>query len=232
MASISLIKCGKNDIRMTGKVYTREWKVKKITFEGEVYSKEECIEKTIDLDDSFQKYMKGDEEHSFMWGSYKVDIFKCLGVPEFKIHFFFDVMNGYFNNSTNAYVDMIIESDNKGLLNFIPKWKRNQSCLYFGKLPFREDEEAIIELHGYGFNNYIFLMLPFTKWISYDISKLIPQTRLQKKTHTLAKYYNFDKQGYFSNPPKEDMSEADKCKVLLEYAQLITENKQKQLTKY
>jgi hypothetical protein len=233
MRRITLIKEGKHDIRMTGEIELYWWEYKKITHEGEVYEKKERKTEVVNLDQSFKKYIEGDEQENYRWDFYDIDIFKGLGINDFKIYYFTNANFGYFNNSENPYIDIIIESNRCGFFEFMPKSKYDSSCLRSGKINDYQEDYPIVVLKGYGFNNAIYLIMDFTQWLQYDISKLIPHTRIQMKLPSLKKYYGMDSSGFtFGYIPKEDMSEADKCKVLLEYAQLITENKQKQLTKY
>lgn len=227
MEIITLIKHSDRDIRMTGSLKLYWFDVKKITHDGEVYEKKEYKEEVIDLDESFSKYINGDETHQNRWDYFEVDIFEKLGIPEFKIYYFKTVRVDRFGHSENGYIDFIMEANSLGLFDFIPKDKYGHSCLLRGKPYEYHEDRAIVVLTGYGFNNAIYLELDFTKWLQYDISKLTPHTRLKVSYPRLREYYGMDKRGYYE--PKEDMSEADKCKLLLEYAEMITHKKQKQL---
>jgi hypothetical protein len=228
MKLITLIKEGEHDIRMTGDMKLHWWETKTITHEGEVYKKEEYKEDVIDLDESFKKYISGEEKYKNKWRYFEVDIFEKLGIPEFKIYHYNTVRTERFGNSENGFIDFVIECDNLGLLDFIPKDKYGHSCLRKGKYDDYSEDSANVVLYGYGFNNAIYLHMEIYKWLQYDISKLTPHTRLKVTFPALKKYYGMYGSG-FSGHPTEDMSEADKCKVLLEYAEIITHKKQKQL---
>jgi hypothetical protein len=233
MRRITLIKEGKHDIRMTGEIELYWWEYKKITHEGEVYEKKERKTEVVNLDQSFKKYIEGDEQENYRWDFYDIDIFKGLGINDFKIYYFTNANFGYFNNSQNAYIDIILEANRLGFFDFIPKDNRGYSCLFSGKYNDYKENGAIIILQGYGFNNALHLDMDIPKWLQYDISKLIPHTRLKVTLPSLKKYYGMNGDGFtFGYIPKEDMSEADKCKVLLEYAELITHKKQRQLNNY
>lgn len=233
MRRITLIKEGEHDIRMTGEIELYWWEYKKITHEGEVYEKKERKTEVVNLDDSFKKYINGDEKENYRWDFYDIDIFECLGVNSFKIYYFTNANFGYFNNSQNSYIDIILEANRLGLFEFIPKDNRGYSCLFSGKYNDYKENGAVIVLQGYGFNNALHLDMDIPKWLQYDISKLIPHTRLKVTLPSLKKYYGMNGDGFtFGYIPKEDMSEADKCKVLLEYAELITHKKQRQLNNY
>lgn len=181
---IKLIRINDNEYRLSGAFDYESRETKWVTVDDEDYSKTFIVEKSLDIDLSWEKktprrlwrpdpneILYSDDEYQD-WHCCKVDFMEIFGFQELKLW----MPDGFTSNlihqcvgsdSQNDYVAYLQALDGAGA------FKKIKGRFWVGKKRDRFDKDAFdVIVDRYGFNNYIGFQFEFKNLIQYDLLKL------------------------------------------------------------
>ena len=179
MKSVDLKQIGENEYRVCGyiDVFCRE--EKEIVVDGERYVNTKCFDKKIILEEEFLK--KDNKDYKYRWYCEEIDDFDIVGIPKIKIWDWRGIYGGAVNLLRSEKNNLYSENKSINLLIYLAGELgidvSTGSCLYLPNMEAFErrllkDFEIEIMICDYGFNNGLFVTIPYIDLINMNFNKI------------------------------------------------------------